>query len=146
MPRMFHGLFQLALLLGGYRGDSVRQQFAAVVQKPFENTNIPIIEIGNITNLERIRLFSQRIPLVLLIAAVSALVVVSLLPARVAAVRLPWATAAASSGRTLLSHILCVRNLYLIETLPRTPLRVSDAESSRAFPWYRLISARAGKS
>src|SRR5665213_3899324 len=99
MPRMFHGLFEPALLLRGYGGNAIRQQLPAIVQKALEDTKIPVIEIGNIPHLQRIRLLSKRIALILLIASVTALIGVGLLAARVAAVRPPWATAAASSGR-----------------------------------------------
>jgi len=133
MPRMFHGLFEPALLLRGYGGNAIRQQLPAIVQKALEDTKIPVIEIGNIPHLQRIRLLSKRIALILLIAAV-AIRIIPLLAARIAAVSPAGAAPAASSGRTLLSHILCVRNLYRIETSLRTPPRVSDAKSSRAIP------------
>ena len=73
MARVFHSRFKRPLRLRSHAGDPIREQLAAIVQKTFENTDIAIINIRDITQLERIDFLFIRIALRTLVGSVLSL-------------------------------------------------------------------------
>lgn len=82
---MFHRIFECALAFGAYSGDAVGQQFSAIVQEAFEDTNVAVIDIGNIPKLQRIGLILDRFALVLVSAIAIRVVIVIIALTRIAA-------------------------------------------------------------
>src|SRR5438105_5459851 len=66
---MFDSRFELALRFRSHARDAVRQELTAIVQEALENANIPVIEIGDVAQFQRVRFLFQRIAALLLIAA-----------------------------------------------------------------------------
>jgi hypothetical protein len=62
---MLYGCLENALTLGAHASDTVRKELAAVVQKALEDTNVAIIDIRDITQLQWIDLLLQWIAAVL---------------------------------------------------------------------------------
>ncbi len=75
MARMLHGSFEGTLALGAHSRNAIWQQFTAIVQEALEDTNISIIEIRDIPELQRIWFAFLLLALILVAVAIAVCVI-----------------------------------------------------------------------
>ena len=73
MSRMLHRLFETALRLRGNARDAIRKDLTTIVQETLENADIPIIEIGDATQFQRVNLLLGRVTTIVTLVRVVAL-------------------------------------------------------------------------
>ncbi|GEM_PF-6015605 len=81
VPGVLYGRFERTLCFCAHTGNTVREQLAAVVQKTLEDADIPVIEIRNVPNFERVGFLFERVALLLLLIPAIGIAVLPLVTA-----------------------------------------------------------------